>query len=501
MPVARIITRVPEESTQLVARLRARGYTVELVDPGDFRVTPADFEINLDRMKTPDALAAAARFGREHDAEVFVAAGIPLDEVALRAAKSAVAERGNAVVDGFKRLIAPFRRAGAEAHAIRAAKRQRALDIELAREADRQQRAEQKAAERAERERKEATVRAERERQEAAARTEREQRRKEEEQRNREEAERQAIVLARQREEQARRKEEEDRQRVEREAVLARQREEEERGRAEREAVLARQREEERRSREEERVRQEEATRVAAEHAAVLAERQRAEMEARRQRDEQLRRDQAAAALAADDAGVAASEAVPTPAPVAMKAELSRAPRPRPASHRQAPREPESSRVMKRSFAAAAGIAVLAAIGWGAYENRTPASPLSNAERVRGSAIQQEVPFGAASINAQKQAQRAQTTVRPPAAQTAPRTQATAAQPAQAKSSAAKPAASKPAASTPKRARRFANNDVDMIAEDEVVYHGASKKSSNRAAAQQQPQQNGVKKISDMGDN
>src|SRR5258706_3172468 len=453
MPVARIITRVPEESTHLVARLRARGYTVELVDPGDFRVTPADFEINLDRMKTPDALAEAARFGREHDAEVFVAVGIALDEAALRAARGAAAERGNVLVAGLKRLIAPFRRAGAEAHATRAAKRQRALDIELAREAERKQRAEQKAAERAERERQETTARAEREQQEATARAERErgealargeseQRRKEEEQRNREEVEQRAAALALQREQEAR--EEEARRR------------EEDRKRAEREA---------------ERVHQEEAARVAAQQAAVVAEQRRLE-EAQRRHEEAVRAEREVAA--------------PVEAAIKPRDVAPATPRPRPSVPRYAPREPASSRVMKRSFAAAACIAIVAAIGWGAYENRTPASPLSNPERVPGSAIQQEVPFGAASINGQKPAQRSQTTVRPPAAQTAPRTQASAAQPAQAKPAAAKPAVSKPAASTPKRARRFANNNVDMIAEDEVVYHGAPKKSNSRAAAQQQ---------------
>src|SRR3954464_12582693 len=209
MPVARIITRVPEESTDLVARLRARGYTVEMVDPGDFRVTPADLEIELDRLKTEEALAAAARFGRKHEAEIFVAAGFPLSEAALRAARTERVERGNILSEGFKRLLSPFRRAGAQAHAERAAKRQQKLDIEMAREAENRRRAEAKAAENAERERlrREEDARREAERAEMAAR-------KREEERLR-------------REEERLRREEEARRRVEQEALLAQQREQE----------------------------------------------------------------------------------------------------------------------------------------------------------------------------------------------------------------------------------------------------------------------------------
>lgn len=437
MPVARIYTRVPEESTELVERLRARGYTVELVDPADFRVTPADLEIQLDRMKTPEALAAAARFGREHDAEVFVAAGIPLDEAVLRAARTASAPRRNVLAEGFARLLAPFRRLGAEAHATRAAKRQQAIDRELQREAERKQRAEQKAAERAEREQRETVEHAERARH--------------------------AAALAVQREEGARRREEEDRKRAEREAVVAREREAE-RVRAE----------------EERQRREAEAARAAAEQAALLAEQRRLQAEQQLAEEESLRQQQAAEP---EREVVAPVEATTTP-----REAVAAAPRPRPVVPRYAPREHASSRVMKRAFVAAACLAVLAAIGWGAYANRTPASPLSNSQRVRASAIQQEVPFGAARIQWQAQPRTAQTTVRPPAKPAAG-----------AQKPAAPKASSKPRAAQPKRARRFATDSTDagMVAEDQVIYHGAPKKSTNRAAAQQQ-QQNGVKKISDM---
>src|SRR3954470_6637834 len=116
MPVARIYTRFAEEDAPLIGRLRARGYTIELVNPGHFRVTPAELEIELDRLRTPEALAGAARFARERDAEVFVAAGMPLDEEAASALRGAAARR-NPLVEALKMLIAPLRRLGAEAHA------------------------------------------------------------------------------------------------------------------------------------------------------------------------------------------------------------------------------------------------------------------------------------------------------------------------------------------------------------------------------------------------
>ena len=474
MPVARIYTRVPEESTALIERLRARGYTVELVDPGDFRVTPADLEIRLDRKETGEAFAAAAEFGRkqrseQNGVEIFVAEGVAVDDAALHAAAGGAAPRGNIVLDGLKRLIAPFRRAGREVHMSRAGRRRQVIareaEREAAAEAARQQRAEAKAAARAERERQEEIAHAERERREAAARVERERReevaRAEREQGQKEEEVRRAAEreagLAREREEDARRQEEEALRRAERAAILAREREEEARAEAERQEA-ARQMEAEAEQR-----------RQHAEAAAKLA----AEQEASARADRE------------NTVPVAAEVAAPVAAESAAPA-AQRPPRPRVAAERYAPRERDTNRVMKRAFVAAACLAVLAAIGWGAYENRTPASPLSNSERVRGNSIQQDVPFGAARINGQGNATRPVVT---PAAKTVQQSAQTARKPA-----AAKPAGTKPAASTPKGTRHAAN-DAGMIAEDQVIYHGAPKKSTNRAAAQQHPP---VKKISDM---
>jgi hypothetical protein len=462
MPVARIVTRFAEEAAPLIGRLRARGYTIEVVDPGTFRVTPADLEIALDRMQTPEALAGAVRFARECDAEVFVAAGLSLDEEAARALRG-VAVRRSVLAEGLKKLIAPFRRLGAEAHADRAARRQRVLAREMARETEKKQRAEEKAAQAAERARLQ---------QEAAER------------------DRLAHEAARARQQQ------------EQEARLVRLREEEERGRVEHEGALARQREQEVRQREEAARRGEEAARLAAERKAQLAERRREEETAQQKRaaqaarlvaEEQERRRVAAELAQAERerqreeserrrlAGAAALvEAKRRDAQALQRAPAARREeRPRPAA--AVPPEPAGNRIMKRAFAAAASLAVLMALGWGAYQNRMPAAPLSNQQRVRGAEIQQDVPFGAATIKPKRAAQK------PPAAP-----QKTQAKPAP---------AGAPKPSPVKRTRRYAADDVDMVAEDEIVYHGAPKNSKSRASAQaQQQQQDGVKRISDLDD-
>lgn len=41
MPLARIVTRFPEATLPASDCFCSRGYTVEIIDPGDFRVTPA----------------------------------------------------------------------------------------------------------------------------------------------------------------------------------------------------------------------------------------------------------------------------------------------------------------------------------------------------------------------------------------------------------------------------------------------------------------------------
>src|SRR5947209_8249416 len=59
MPLARIVTRFPESSSAASDFFRSHGYTVEVVDPGDFRVTPAVLELKLGRCTPDEALLRA----------------------------------------------------------------------------------------------------------------------------------------------------------------------------------------------------------------------------------------------------------------------------------------------------------------------------------------------------------------------------------------------------------------------------------------------------------
>lgn len=409
MPVARIYTRFPHETPELAARLRARGYTVEVVDPGDFHVTPADLEVHLDRLPAREAFARAARYAREHDAAVHVGPGLPvahhLDTIA-----AAQAERGNVFADaaralrrGFGSAVGMFRHWGAQLHEARAARRGRALEVEAEREAQRGA---------AERQKREAETRAAEER--ARHQEEESRRREETERRARGEEQRRAAMI-----------EEEQR----RQALERRRREEEE---ATRERELA----------------------------AKLAEQRQLAL---REREEERRR--AAEAAALEQARRRTRAAIPDT-------------RYRPAAY--LPRERESRRVWKRSLVTAAALALLAMIGWAAYANRTPAAPLTNTDLVRGQQIEQEVPFGPATI----QGAQAAATPHPPRPAHRAERQPTSEKP-------------QPAARREPRQHRYADDEVDIIAEDEVIYHGAPKRSNAHATRRDA---DGVKRISDEED-
>ena len=46
MPLARIITRNPQDAFAVSEYLRSEGYTVETVSPAEFRITPAEIELD-----------------------------------------------------------------------------------------------------------------------------------------------------------------------------------------------------------------------------------------------------------------------------------------------------------------------------------------------------------------------------------------------------------------------------------------------------------------------
>lgn len=59
MPLARIITRTPQDAVGASEYLRSLGYTVETVSPEEFRITPAELELNLDRCGAAEAVERA----------------------------------------------------------------------------------------------------------------------------------------------------------------------------------------------------------------------------------------------------------------------------------------------------------------------------------------------------------------------------------------------------------------------------------------------------------
>jgi hypothetical protein len=127
---------------------------------------------------------------------------------------------------------------------------------------------------------------------------------------------------------------------------------------------------------------------------------------------------------------------------------------------------------------AAAVVALLATMGYAAYESRHPASPLSNRDLVRSQAISQPVPFGAA-------------TVTPPAPATNPH-------PMLPQSSVAPPPSANPkpspgVSSRPQMKRQSHRSADDTIADDEVVVHRASTPAPPRAASS-----SGTKHYSDL---
>ena len=74
MARARIITRCAEEAQGLAAQLHARGYTVEIVSPGQVADTPPDLEISLEECSVDEALSQA-QLSAEKDLSVVIAPG------------------------------------------------------------------------------------------------------------------------------------------------------------------------------------------------------------------------------------------------------------------------------------------------------------------------------------------------------------------------------------------------------------------------------------------
>ena len=75
MPLARIITRIPESAASLAEHLSQQGYDVEMVSPGEPQDSFADVEITFDISRNEEALERAAKLASSLDADVLIAAG------------------------------------------------------------------------------------------------------------------------------------------------------------------------------------------------------------------------------------------------------------------------------------------------------------------------------------------------------------------------------------------------------------------------------------------
>lgn len=76
MPLARILTRNPERTTDLSSQLKQQGYSVEVALPDQANLAPADLEIEFEVCERADVLDRAADLATELGADVAVAPGI-----------------------------------------------------------------------------------------------------------------------------------------------------------------------------------------------------------------------------------------------------------------------------------------------------------------------------------------------------------------------------------------------------------------------------------------
>jgi len=320
MSLARIITRNPQGALAVSEYLRSEGYTVETVSPAEFRITPAELELDLSHCKKTEAVARAkAMVASRRDMA-------PVEHEAPAAPERTLPEEMRVPV-AYDIVGRPVAFAGEEVSERQQGPRSRrnALASLLNRLTGfvrdfRQRRAEQQAL-------------------------------------------RLKAGLARRREQ-----------------ALARERAQQEMERRRAEAELAEQRRREQ---------------VAAER---LAEQQRAQAALVRQAGIS-----AAPELAHQkQAEAAAPEGLPEPPqvqPVAVAVPRGKlaAARPNPARPFVARRR-ASNVILRRAAATALGAGLLLVLGFVAYANRRPASPLSPGALMMNGSINQEVPFGPVTI-------------------------------------------------------------------------------------------------------
>ena len=420
MPLERIVTRSPQHAIAASAYLRSQGYTVETVSPGDIRVTPAEFELNLEKCGPAEALARAKAL-LEQDAPSAETGAAPAEQpqktkipvaydiagrpvefaeeeeilperrrkpntlvssllAMLTSAKQGITSGFNGAWNSVRKPIAEFRRERAEQRALE-------LEAELAQEREEVRYQEELARERLRQE-------VERQRQQAeAAESQRQQR----------------IAAAR---------EAEHRRRMAAEQAAAEERERQ-RIEAERAAAQAAQQEE---------------VRIESEQQAAM-----------------MRAQQEDTASAGNE-GAQQQQTKPTASEYAARQQLHRPV----AQCRQSFRVHRPSApiaISRNAVVTAFGASLLVLLGFVAFANRRPASPLSPGALMQNDSVKQDKPFGAATITPRP------ATVPKPHAAIAP-----------AKTSPAVRSTTQKRHSTRPSARRLRpHSQDDTLAEDEVV--------------------------------
>ena len=89
MPVARIIAADFDQARTFMEPLQALGYQVEIFDPQQFRLSPADLEIELEDVCLSDALQRAEQLAAEGNADIFVVPGALAAEAPAQPATAA----------------------------------------------------------------------------------------------------------------------------------------------------------------------------------------------------------------------------------------------------------------------------------------------------------------------------------------------------------------------------------------------------------------------------
>ncbi|HEX5432723.1 MAG TPA: hypothetical protein VFY05_00680 [Candidatus Angelobacter sp.] len=92
MPLARILTRFPEQAGALSQELRQHGYTVEFSTPELSGKPPADLEIDFEICAEPEALSRAAELAEQFQADVAISPGVLQHQDVRQEAEPLIAE-------------------------------------------------------------------------------------------------------------------------------------------------------------------------------------------------------------------------------------------------------------------------------------------------------------------------------------------------------------------------------------------------------------------------